>query len=144
MPDASQKTKILLVDDDEMVRIYFRDIFWIHGMDEKYELNIVDNLKKANEIIDNPETRPNILFLDLVMPMETNGRTVISPEAGFNLLKKIKSDANLKNIKVIVFSGHTEEALQKEAEKLGAETYLRKGSNLPKELVEFVEKIASK
>ncbi|MEK7482102.1 MAG: response regulator, partial [Patescibacteria group bacterium] len=128
----------------EMVRIYFRDIFWIHGMDDKYDLNVVDNLKKAEEIIANPETRPAILFLDLVMPTEINGRTVISPEAGFGLLKKIKSSPDLKNIKVIVFSGHTEEALQKQAEKLGAETYLIKGSNLPKELVEFVEKIAKK
>lgn len=140
--DSLQKIKILLVDDDEMVRIYFRDIFWIHGIDNKYDLTVVDNLKKAEEIIDNPETCPAILFLDLVMPVEINGQIIISPEAGFGLLKKIKSDPNLKKIKVIVFSGHTEEALQKEAEKLGAETYLIKGSNLPKELVEFVEKIS--
>lgn len=142
MAEISQKIKILLVDEDEITRIYFRDIFWIHGMDAKYDLTITDNLKKAEEIIKNPETQPNILFLDLVMPVEINGQMVISPEAGFGLLKKIKSNPDTKKIKVIIFSGHTEESLQKEARKLGAETYLVKNINLPKELAEFVETIA--
>lgn len=144
MAEISQKIKILLVDEDEMTRIYFRDIFWIHGMDNKYDLTVVDNLKKAEEIITDSETCPDILFLDLVMPVEINGRIVISPEAGFGLLKKIKSDPNLKKIKVVVFSGHTEKYLQKEARKLGAEDYLIKNINLPKELAEFVENIAKK
>lgn len=140
--NESNKIKILLVDDDEMVRIYFRDIFWIHGLEYKYELSTVENIKKAEGLINDPQTRPQIVFLDLVMPMEYQGKIITTPEAGFTLLKKIKSDPQLKNIIVIVFSGHEDEKLQKQAKDLGAETYLIKGDNLPKELVEFVEKIA--
>ncbi|KKR88478.1 MAG: CHEMOTAXIS PROTEIN CHEV-CheY like protein receiver-like protein [Candidatus Wolfebacteria bacterium GW2011_GWA2_42_10] len=143
MPLDAQRIKILLVDDDEMIRIYFRDIFWIHGLEYKYELTVADNLKKAEETINNPETRPNIIFLDLVMPIEKDGRVISSPEAGFSIIKKIKSDPNLKKIKIIVFSGHSEKSLQDQVKTLGAENYLVKGDNLPKELVEFVEKIAS-
>lgn len=136
------RTKILLADDDEMLRIYFKDIFWIHNLEYKYELTVADNIKKAEEIISNPETRPDIIFLDLVMPIEINGRMKATPEAGLGMLKKIKSDPKLKNIKVIVFSGHNEKALMNEAKKLGAENYLIKGDNLPKDLVNFIEKIA--
>ena len=131
-----------MVDDDEMVRIYFRDIFWIHGLEYKYDLTIVDDIKKAEEIIDNVQTRPKIIFMDLVMPVEKEGRTITSPEAGLNLLKKIKSTPELKNIKAIVFSGHSEKILQDQVKSLGAESYLIKGDNLPKDLVEFIEKIS--
>lgn len=136
------RIKILLVDDDEMLRIYFKDIFWIHNLEYKYELTVADNIKKAEEIIINPETRPDIIFLDLVMPIEINGRMKTTPEAGMGMLKKIKSDPKLKNIKVIIFSGHNEKALMNEVKKLGAENYLIKGDNLPKDLVNFIEKIA--
>lgn len=136
------RIKILLVDDDEMLRIYFKDIFWIHNLEYKYELTVADNIKKAEEIINNLGTRPDIIFLDLVMPIEINGRMKATPEAGLGLLKKIKSDPKLKNIKVIVLSGHNEKALINEVKKLGAENYLIKGDNLPKDLVNFIEKIA--
>src|SRR3989338_2475290 len=142
MPEGDKKIKILLIDDDELIRIYFRDVFWIHGLEYKYELLLADNVKKAEEIINNKETRPQIIFLDLVMPIEHDGKIITTPEAGMETLKKIKSDPETKNIKVIVFSGQKDEKFQEEAKRLGAETYLIKGDNLPKELAEFVEKIS--
>lgn len=140
MADFPKKIKILLVDDDEMVRIYFRDIFWIHGLDNKYEFNVAENIEKAEKIIDEPQNRPDLMFLDLTMPIKKDDRITVSPEAGLEFLKKIKSDMSLKKIKVIVFSGHSEPALQYKAKQLGAENYLIKGNNLPLELIEFVEK----
>ena len=137
------KIKVLLIDDDEMIRIYFQDIFWIHGLDNKYELAVINNIKKAEDIINNPSTKPDIIFMDLVMPIEKDGRIITTPEAGLSLLKKIKDDEQLKKIKVIIFSGHDEESVKNQVKKLGAENYLIKGSNLPKELIEFIDKIAS-
>lgn len=141
MVDIPKKIKILLVDDDEMVRIYFRDIFWIHGLDNKYEFNVAENIEKAEKIIGEPQNRPDLMFLDLTMPIEKDGRVSVSPEAGLKFLEKIKNDPSLKKIKVIVFSGHSEPALQYQAKQLGAENYLIKGNNLPMELITFVEKM---
>ncbi len=135
------KIKILLVDDDEMVRIYFRDIFWIHGLDNKYEFSVAENIAKAEKIINDPENRPALMLLDLTMPIEKDGRVSVSPESGLEFLKKIKSSPELKKIKIVVFSGHGEPELQERAKQLGAENYLIKGNNLPMELIEFVEKI---
>mgnify|MGYP001609033089 CR=1 FL=1 len=141
--DNENKIKVLLIDDDEMIRIYFQDIFWIHGLDNRYELVVINDVKKAEEIINNPSTKPNIVFMDLVMPIEKDGKIITTPEAGLDLLKKIKSDEQLKKIKVVVFSGHDEESIKNKVKKLGAENYLIKGSSLPRELVEFIDKIAS-
>ncbi len=137
------KIKVLLIDDDEMIRIYFQDIFWIHGLDDKYELTVVNNIKKAGDIIDNPSTKPNIIFMDLVMPIEKDGRIITTPEAGLSLLEKIKNNEQLKKIKIIVFSGHDEESIKNKVKELGAENYLIKGGSLPRELVEFINKISS-
>ncbi len=141
--DNENKIKVLLIDDDEMIRIYFQDIFWIHGLDNRYELVVINDVKKAEEIINNPSTKPNIVFMDLVMPIEKDGKIITTPEAGLDLLKKIKSDEQLKKIKVVVFSGHDEESIKNKVKELGAENYLIKGSSLPRELVEFIDKIAS-
>lgn len=137
------KIKVLLIDDDEMIRIYFQDIFWIHGFDNKYQLTVINNIKKAEDVINNPSTKPDIIFMDLVMPIEKNGRIITTPEAGLGLLEKIKNNEQLKKIKVIVFSGHDEEVIKNKVKELGAENYLIKGNSLPKELIEFIDKIAS-
>lgn len=142
MNNEQKKIKIILVDDDELIRIYFRDIFWIHGLDDKYELKTIDDVKKAEEVIFSPTEMPDIVFLDLVMPIEKEGHTIATPEAGLNLLKKIKGNPQTKNIKVVIFSGHDEKIIQDQVKELGVENYLVKGSSLPKELVDFVENIS--
>lgn len=137
-----EKIKILLIDDDEIIRIYFQDVFWIYGLDKKFELNIVNDIKEGEKIINDPKTKPDIVFLDLVMPIKENGRTVVSPESSFAMLKKIKTDPNLQKIKVIIFSGHSEKSFIDKAKELGAEDYIIKGENMPKEMAEYIEKIA--
>ncbi|MBI5732251.1 MAG: response regulator [Candidatus Magasanikbacteria bacterium] len=137
-----KKIKILLVDDDEMIRIYLTEIFWVHGLEAKYEIEDVNTAEKAEELIRNPETRPQLIFLDLVMPILKDGRVESTPEAGLNLLKKIKSDPELENIKVVIFSGFTKDDFKNEALKLGAEVFLNKGENLSQDILNCVEKYA--
>lgn len=138
------KTKILLVDDNEIIRIYFRDIFWIHGLENKYDLSVVESVEKAEKLIENPETRPEVVFCGLVMPLKQGDKTVVTPLAGFSLLEKIKSDPELKKIKVIIFSGHNEKRYRDRARKLGANSFLVKHKNMPRELVEFIENLNEK
>lgn len=138
------KTKILLVDDNEIIRIYFRDVFWIHGLDDKYDLSVTESVEKAEKLIDDPKTRPEIVFCGLVMPLKQGDKTVVTPLAGFSLLEKIKSDPELKKIKVIIFSGHNEKKYRDRAHKLGVNSFLVKHENMPRELVEFIENLHTK
>ena len=80
------KKKILLIDDNEIVRLMFSNVFWLHGLDDKYELTTVGRIEEAYIFITNPATRPHIIFTGLVMPFEKNGRVETSAEAGFSLL----------------------------------------------------------
>lgn len=137
---AKEKVRVLLVDDEEIVRIYFRDIFWIYDLQSHFEILVASDISEAEKIIMNKATRPKVIFLDLVLPYEKDGRVSKTPEGSFMLLQKIKSDPELKNIKVVILSGHDEKVYRDKAKELGAETYLIKGDNTPRDLIEFVKK----
>jgi CheY-like chemotaxis protein len=139
MDTQTKKQKLLLVDDNELTRIYFREVFWLHGLEYKFDLEMAESLEQASQLINTPSTRPDIIFLGLVMPLKIGQHTVTTPEAGFTLLKQIKSNPDLKNTKVIIFSAFDNKEYQEMAKKLGAESYLVKGQNLPGDILNFVQ-----
>ena len=136
------KIKILLVDDDEMMRIFFQDIFWIHGRNDKYEIEKASSLEEAEKIIIDEKTKPDIVFLDLILfnPGEkcNSGEKI---ENTLSFIKKIKTDKKLSSIKIIIYSSYKEKAVQDEAIKLGIDGYLVKGELMPKEIIDFTDKI---
>lgn len=134
----AQKKKILLIDDNEIVRLMFSNVFWLHGLDDKYELTTVGTLKEADVFIANPSTRPHIIFTGLVMPFEKDGKVETSAEAGLSLLKRIKDDPETKSIRIVIFSGYNEEEYRAQAIALGAEMYLQKGENMPQDLIQVI------
>ncbi len=140
----TNKTKILLVDDNEIIRIFFRDVFWLHGLDDNFDLKLASGVEEAQKIIQDPSTRPDIIFLDLVMPMKKGETTVTSSEAGFFLLKEIKENPAYKNIKVIIFSSYSDKGSMDQAKKAGADMFLTKEEHLPQDLVRVVEGLTKK
>lgn len=139
METQNKKQKLMLVDDNELTRIYFREVFWLHGLEYRFDLEMAESLEQASQLVQHEGTRPDIIFMGLVMPIKINGHTVTTPEAGFNLLRTIKSDPKLKQIKVVVFSAFDNKEYQDTAQKLGADAYLVKGQNLPGDILNFVQ-----
>lgn len=134
--------KILFIDDNEMMRIFFRDIFWIHGLSNKYEIMTADSVAKAEEIILDTKTQPDVVFLDLLMPTDPlKGESSSQIEPSINLLKKIKEREDLKHIKVVVFSSYREKAIKERMISSGADHYLVKGDFMPKEIIDFVKNL---
>lgn len=134
----SQKKKILLIDDNEIIRLMFSNVFWLHGLNDDYELTTVGTIEEAYTFISNTSTRPDIIFTGLVMPFVKDGKTETSAEAGFSLLKRIKQDPETREIRVIIFSGYNEEDYRTQALALGAEMYLKKGENMPQDLIKII------
>ena len=63
---------------------------------------------------------------------------------GYTVLKRIKRDAQMRNIPVIIFSNLSQEEEINKALKLGAAMYIVKTSVTPAELVEKVKKFLSR
>lgn len=143
MENSKKKIKILLIDDDEMMRIYFRDIFWIHGKSNIYEVEMVSSLEKASELVNAIDTRPDTIFLDILMSSKGAGCSAPAYQMALSLsfIDKIKKNKELSNIKVIIYSGQKDEILKEEATKIGVDAYLTKGEIMPREIIAFTDKI---
>jgi DNA-binding NarL/FixJ family response regulator len=143
MENTQKKIKILLVDDDEMMRIYFRDIFWIHGKSNKYEIIMVSSLEKAEDLLKNPDTRPDTIFLDVLMSSKGAGCSAPAYQMALSLgfISRIKKNKDYSNINIIIYSGQKDEILKEEALKLGVDGYLAKGEIMPKEIILFTDKM---
>ena len=133
--------KILSIEDDEFMRIFLKDVFWIHGMkgDDNFEFSIVNDFKKAREVLGDPANRPDVILLDLMMADKEGG--IVDREAGFHFLEEIKSNKDTKNIKAIIFSGFSDKEIKDKALKLGAEKFLVKGEYLPTELINAIHEV---
>jgi CheY-like chemotaxis protein len=109
---------VLLADDDEDDRLFFRDAF-----EELKIKTIVQTVKDGQELMHylaNPDTiLPHVLFLDLNMPFKT----------GIECLDEIKKIDYLKDIAVAIYSTSASEADIEETFVKGANVYIKKPSD---------------
>lgn len=121
----SKKTKILIVDDDENVRILYADVFKEKGFEVIEAIDGVDGLDKATKNV------PNLIFTGIIMPRMD----------GFGLIEALKKNVLTSNIPVII-SSHLGRAEDKEkAKQIGAKDFIMLGYHTPYEVVEKVRRL---
>jgi CheY-like chemotaxis protein len=108
---------VLLADDDEDDRIFFKDAF------EEMKLNInVQTVNDGIELMDHlmqPDVvLPHVLFLDLNMPRKN----------GLECLNEIKKIDRLRDIAIAIYSTSASEADIEETFVKGANIYIKKPS----------------
>jgi DNA-binding NarL/FixJ family response regulator len=131
-----------LIDSDEMMRIYFRDIFWIHGRSDTYDITMASSFKEAEKFIADKDTRPNTIFLDVMMSVPgENNSTSEQVKRTLSFIEEIKKNKDLSCVKIIIFSNQKEESIKEEICRLGVDGYLIKGELMPKEIIDFTDKI---
>lgn len=105
-----ERKKILIADDNENIREAMTYLL----EDEGYELSLAkdgsDTLKKVREF------RPDILFLDIMMP-EING---------YEVCRIIKNDPELKKTYVIILTAKGQVVEQERGREVGADEYIVK------------------
>lgn len=116
--------KILIADDNENIR----DALTYLLEDEGYTLWLAkdgaDTLKKVREV------RPDILFLDIMMP-EING---------YDVCRILKSDPDLKSTYVIMLTAKGQVSEQERGKEVGADEYIVKPFS-PMEILSKVKTI---
>lgn len=120
--------KILLIDDD----IDDQEIFLtaLNAIPEKITCDVRNNALTALQHLTAQQITPDLIFLDLNMPI-MNGQ---------QFLKEIKANDGLKHIPVIIFSTSSYIATVKETMDLGAHKFITKPNRF-NELVAIVKSI---
>ncbi|HVM32943.1 MAG TPA: response regulator [bacterium] len=78
--------------------------------------------------------RPALVLLDLGLPRLN----------GFEVLQKIRQDASLDGVKVVIFSVMGEEKDVERAMAMGANGYVLKGGHTPKRVIELIREMLDK
>jgi DNA-binding response OmpR family regulator len=102
--------KILIVDDDSDMRL---------GLQQRLTANHYDVVSAGdgvNSISEARKHQPDLMILDLGLPAGD----------GFSVLERLKANARLASIPVIVLSGRDRVGNRERAIKAGAKTFLQK------------------
>jgi CheY-like chemotaxis protein len=119
---------LLLADDDEDDCLFFEE-----ALDEitiSTTLSVVhDGVQLMNYLQTNIENLPDVLFLDLNMPLKN----------GLECLAEIKDNENLRNLPIIIFSTSLDSEIVDKLYLKGASFYIRKPGEFSK-LKNVIEK----
>ena len=140
--ENNKKFRILLIDDDEMNRIYFRDIFWIHGGLDAYDIFSTNSIKDAEALIEKEETRPHVIFLDTLIVEKGSKNDIESQiKRSYNFVSDIKKKNKFSDLKIVIYSNQRDKKIEKQFKKIGVDGFLFKGELLPKEIIAFTNNI---
>ena len=116
--------RILLVEDDPLiVEIYTTQL-------EKAGFQVDSAIDGEIAFEKAKNERFDLLVLDIVLPFVT----------GFEVLRKIRNQEELKNLKVLILSNLSQKSDMEMAKNLGAIKYLVKAHYTPSEVVEEIKK----
>ncbi len=116
------KKKILIVEDEKILAEMYHDVFVQAG----FKVFSVIESKEGLEIA--RKEKPDLIVLDILLPRES----------GISFLEKLKQDAKISSIPVVIFTNYDGPDTKKKAKKLGIKDYLIKANFTPQQ---FVSKI---
>jgi CheY-like chemotaxis protein len=129
--EETKPVKVILAEDDPDDQEIFQEA--LKQSDVNAELTIVSNGKELVDTLkDNNQENPDIIFLDLNMPVKD----------GKEALKEIKTDEELKEIPAVVLSTSDNPKEIKESFQAGANLYLTKPNSF-KAFVLLLRKVFS-
>ncbi len=141
MDEQKKKIKILIIDSNEMMRIYFRDIFWIHGRGNEYEVLTAASIPEAEKIVFDKSIGIDTIFLDIMMSSKKSHISAFEVARCVEFVTKIKSNKEFSCVKIILYSAYSEETLKENLSKIGIDGFLVKGESTPKEIIAYVDQI---
>lgn len=124
------KKKILIVEDDKYLGKMYERAFRLN--DDSVEV-ITDGEEALKRLADY-SNKPDVVLLDIIVPKVS----------GLDILRKVKEDANIKDVPVAIMTNSLKKENEELVTKLGADMYLIKMDNDVKSVVEKVNKLLNK
>ena len=126
--EEKNSVHVLLIEDDSFLANIYKTKFEMEG----FKVSVSEDGESGIE--DAKRKHPDLVFLDVLLPKLD----------GFTVLKKLKEDAALKDIPVILLTNLGQKDDVDKGLELGAEDYLIKAHFKPSETVEKVKAVLKK
>lgn len=123
--DVWEKKKVCIIDDDANIREIYLTKFNQEGFDVSLAMNGEEGLRVIRE------TKPDIILLDLQMPIMS----------GVMVLDELHKDEVLSKIPVIILTNIDHEEAFKEVGKFDTRFYLIKSLTTPQKAVDYVREV---
>jgi len=117
MPTANKIKHIFLAEDDEDDVLLFNQI--LSDISREITVTVSVNGVELMNLLKETVTLPNIIFLDLNMPLKN----------GFQCLQEIRSNVDWNGIKIIMYSTSAHPHQIEKAYQHGADLYIQKATN---------------
>ena len=124
------KKKILLIEDDMATIEVYKIGLENAGFDVDPITTGAEAIRTLRDIDSRPEEKPDIVLLDMILP----------DILGIEILKKIRSFKNIKDLRVLILSNYTDKELEAKGLLLNSEKYLLKTDYKPSDLAKIVKK----
>ena len=115
--------KIAIIEDDQAISQMYRIKFEAEG----YDVETAENGQLGLQLIE--EMRPNIVLLDLMMPIMT----------GEEMLARLRKLDWGKDIKVIILTNRGEQEIPDEVKQLNVTAIILKADMTPRQVAELVK-----
>ncbi len=130
------KYSVLFIEDEKSIV----DLYKIYFEKHKYKFYSTYDLKEAKNILKSKNI--DVIVLDIIIrKKENNGMINVVAEQGYEFLKYMKKDESITDIPVIVFTNLNTDKDREMSKKLGASSYLFKGSAKPEDLIGEIERV---
>ena len=123
--DIWQKKKVCIIDDDPNLREIYLMKFNQDGFDVSLAVDGEEGMKLIRD------NRPDIILLDLQMPVKN----------GVEVLQELEADGELSKIPVIILTNIDNEDAFREVGKFETRFYLIKSLTTPQKAVDYVKEV---
>lgn len=123
--DIWQKKKVCIIDDDPNLR----EIYLMKFNQEGFDVSLAVDGEEGVKLI--REKRPDIILLDLQMPVKN----------GVEVLQELEADSELSKIPVIILTNIDNEDAFREVGKFETRFYLIKSLTTPQKAVDYVKEV---
>jgi CheY-like chemotaxis protein len=111
---------LFYAEDDQDDVFLFQSV--LNEMNIKHELVVANNGQELIDSLNNPPPSPQIVFIDLNMPVKN----------GLESLEEIRASIEYGKVPIIILSTSSDEDAIEKARQLGADLYIVKPSNYGK------------
>jgi len=120
--------KVLIIEDDPFLSGMYLKKLKLSGFEVKVAADGKDGLESIKK------DRPDLILLDIVLPQMD----------GYEILKRLKEDKELRNIPVILLTNLGQKEEVEKGMALGAEAYIIKAHFTPTAVVDKVKEVLEK